>query len=212
VVDALVAALPGRDVIDLAAGSGKLTRDLVGRGLDVVAVEPLAQRRAAIKPPARALEGTAQAIPLPAACADAVAIAQAFHWFAGPAALAEIHRVLRPGGVLALLWNRRLAEGAQAALEELLAPVGSPTAGYAREDWRSAFDVDRHFGALRTQVFDNEQVLDADELAQHVGARAFVAELEDAERVPLLDAVRALAADGPVTLRFRAELHIARRL
>lgn len=211
-VDALVKALPGRDVIDLAAGTGKLTRDLLARGLDVVAVEPRAELRAAIEPPARALEGVAEAIPLQAASTDAVAIAQAFHWFAGPAALAEIHRVLRPDGVLALLWNRRLPEGAHAALEELLAPIGRHTGRYRSEEWRSAFDGDRHFGALDTQVFDNERVLDADELAQHVGARPFVAVLEDAERVPLLEAVRALAADGPVTLRFRAELHIAPRL
>lgn len=211
-VDALVAALPGRDVIDLAAGTGKLTRDLLARGLHVVAVEPLAERRAAIEPPARVLDGTAEAIPLQAGSTDAVALAQAFHWFAGPAALAEIHRVLRPGGVLALLWNRRLKEGVHAALEELLAPVGKPTSAYRRATWRSAFDGDRHFGPLDTQVFDNALVLGADELAEHVGARPFVAVLEDAERVPLLDAVRALAADGPVTLRFRAELHIVRRL
>jgi SAM-dependent methyltransferase len=209
-VDALVAALPGRDVIDLAAGTGKLTRDLLARGLDVVAVEPRAEMRAAIEPPARVIEGSAEAIPLPAGSADAVAIAQAFHWFAVPAALAEIHRVLRSGGVLALLWNRRLSEGAHAALEQLLAPIGDPAHAYRNHDWRSAFDVDRLFGALHTQVFDNERVLDADELAEHVGARPFVAVLEDAQRVPLLDSVRALAGDGPVTLRFRAELHIAR--
>ncbi|MEA2232073.1 MAG: hypothetical protein QOD83_1889 [Solirubrobacteraceae bacterium] len=118
-VDALVAALPGRDVIDLAAGTGKLTRDLLARGLDVVAVEPRAEMRAAIEPPARVIEGSAEAIPLPAGSADAVAIAQAFHWFAVPAALAEIHRVLRSDGVLALLWNRRLSEGAHAALEQV---------------------------------------------------------------------------------------------
>jgi hypothetical protein len=87
-----------------------------------------------------------------------------------------------------------------------------PANAYRSEGWRSAFDGDRHFGPLDTQVFDNERVLGADELAQHVGARPFVAVLEDAERVPLLDAVHALAADGAVTLRFRADLHIARRL
>lgn len=210
-VDALVAALPGPDVIDLAAGSGKLTRDLLARGLHVVAVEPRAESRVAIEPPARVLEGSAEAIPLPAGSADGVAIGQAFHWFAGPVALAEIHRVLRPGGVLALLWNRRLAEGAHPALEQLLAPFGTPLPAGRRDGWRSAFDGDRRFGPLETQVFFNERVLDADELVGHVGARPFVAVLEDAERVPLLEAVRALAAGGPVTLRFRAELYIARR-
>ena len=116
---------PGRIVVDLAAGSGKLTRPLAALGCEVVAVEPVAEMRAAIGPTARALEGTAEAIPLPDDSADAVTVGQAFHWFDGPKALAEIERVLRPGGALALVWNRRPVESSElhAQISALIAPV-----------------------------------------------------------------------------------------
>src|SRR5690606_25154234 len=94
---------PGRRVLDLAAGTGKLTRLLVPTGAEVVAVEPVAEMRAvlsAVLPGVEALDGTAEAIPLPDASVDAVTVAQAFHWFDPPVALAEIARVLRPGGTL----------------------------------------------------------------------------------------------------------------
>lgn len=101
---------PGRRVLDLAAGTGKLTRLLVPTGADVVAVEPVAAMRAvltSILPGIEALDGTAEAIPLPDTSVDAVTVAQAFHWFEPSTALAEIARVLRPGGALVLVWNTR---------------------------------------------------------------------------------------------------------
>ena len=79
---------PGRTVLDLAAGTGKLTRPLLAGGAEVVAVEPVVEMRAAVPHEARTLDGTAEAIPLPGASADAVTVAQAFHWFDGDAALA----------------------------------------------------------------------------------------------------------------------------
>ena len=98
------------DVVDLGAGTGKLTRTLVDLGHRVTAVEPLPemldQLRAAV-PEATALQGGAEAIPLPAESADVVTVAQAFHWFDHGPALLEIARVLRPGGHIALVWNVR---------------------------------------------------------------------------------------------------------
>ena len=98
------------DVVDLGAGTGKLTRGLVAFGHRVTAVEPLAEmlehlRRAV--PEARALAGSGEEIPLVDASADVVVCAQAFHWFDHVVALGEIARVLRPGGRLALVWNTR---------------------------------------------------------------------------------------------------------
>jgi len=97
---------PGRKVLDLGAGTGKLTEAL--GAYDVVGVEPdpemLAQLRADL-PSVDAREGSAEAIPLPDASVDAVLVGQAIHWFDMDRAVPEIARVLRPGGVLAGLWN-----------------------------------------------------------------------------------------------------------
>jgi SAM-dependent methyltransferase len=211
-VDRLVAALPGRRVLDLAAGTGKLTRALAARGLDVVAVEPVAEMRAAIAPPARVLDGTAEAIPLADGSADGVTVAQAFHWFHGDRALAEIHRVLRPGGVLALIWNRRkIAQPVHRALEQLLAPHRADAPGERSERWREAFERTTLFAPLGLERFDNEQVLDAGGLADRIGSISFVASLEDSVREALLDDVRALAAGGPVTLRYVVRLQMTVR-
>lgn len=212
-VDRLAAALPGRQVLDLAAGTGKLTRALAARGLDVTAVEPLAEMRAAIGPPARALAGTAEAIPLPEASVDGVTVAQAFHWFDGDRALAEIHRVLRPGGVLALIWNRRrIADRVQRELEALLAPHRGEVPTERGEAWRAAFDRTALFGALREERFHNEQVVDADGLADRVASISFVAALDQGAHDALLGEVRGLARDGPVTLRYVVRLELATRV
>src|SRR5450432_4847677 len=97
-------------VLDLGAGTGKLTRLLKGRAARVFAVEPVDEMRAELlthAPFAQAFAGTAEHLPLADASVDAVFCAQAFHWFDGPRALAEIRRVLRPKGGLALIWNAR---------------------------------------------------------------------------------------------------------
>jgi SAM-dependent methyltransferase len=199
---------PGRTVIDLAAGSGKLTRPLAALGCEVIAVEPVAEMRAAIGPTARALDGTAEAIPLPDDSADAVTVAQAFHWFDGPKALAEIERVLRPGGALALVWNRRPTEASalHAAISEMIAPYRGDAPAHASGEWREAF-AGRE---LTERHFDFIQRLDADGLADRVGSTSFVAALDDAEREPLLARVRALAPDGPVDVPYECEIYLWR--
>jgi SAM-dependent methyltransferase len=211
-VDALVAALPGRDVVDLAAGTGKLTRKLVARDCDVVAVEPVAEMRAAIAPPALAVEGVAEATGLPSSSADAVTVAQAFHWFDGPRALAEIHRLLRPGGVLALIWNRRrMQDELNVALEALLEPRRGRVPAHRNDSWRAALAASPHFGPVRELEFANEQRLDADGLADRFGSVSFVSSMPADEREQLLRAIRALAGDGVVTLRYVVELQLATR-
>lgn len=100
---------PGSRVLDLGAGTGKLTRQLLALGADVVAVEPGDEMRGVLQrvlPQVETLAGTAEAIPLAHASVDAITVGQAFHWFERDAALAEMRRVLRPGRGFALLWNR----------------------------------------------------------------------------------------------------------
>jgi SAM-dependent methyltransferase len=204
---------PGMAVLDLAAGTGKLTRLLLERGAEVVAVEPVAQMRAALPPAARVLEGTAEAIPLEDSSVELVTVGQAFHWFDGDPALAEIHRVLRPGGRLAIAWNHRLKdEPVNQALEELLAPHRKDVPTHRFGDWRAAFDRTTLFGPLEERVFPNEQRLDADGLADRIGSISFIASLPGHERAVVLRDARAMAADGPVTVSYRAELQVAARL
>ncbi|SEG73010.1 Methyltransferase domain-containing protein [Actinacidiphila yanglinensis] len=108
---AIADALPlerGRTVVDLGAGTGKFTRLLALTGAEVLAVEPVAEMRerlAELLPGVAVSAGTAEDTGLPAGCADAVVAAQSWHWFEADRALAEVERLLRPGGALVLVWN-----------------------------------------------------------------------------------------------------------
>jgi SAM-dependent methyltransferase len=204
---------PGRTVVDLAAGTGKLTRPLLATGAEVVAVEPVPEMRAALPADARAVDGTAEAIPLPAASADAFTVAQAFHWFDGDATLAEIHRVLRPGGVLALVWNRRREDDPlNQAVEELVAPYRGHTPALRTGAWRAPFERTELFGQLELNTFPNEQSLDSDGLVDRVASISFIASLDEKERTEVLRAVRALAGDGPVVIPHDTEVYLSERL
>jgi SAM-dependent methyltransferase len=215
-VDFLAARLrlgAGRTMVDLAAGTGKLTRLLLSTGAEVVAVEPVAEMRAALPAGARAVDGTAEAMPLPGASADAVAVAQAFHWFDGDAALAEIHRVLRPGGALALVWNHRPPEDPlNRAIEELIAPYRGHTSAFHSGAWRGAFERTTLFGPLEERVFPNDQALDADGLADRIASISFIAALDEKERAKVLRAVRDLAGSARVTIRQDTEVQVADQL
>jgi SAM-dependent methyltransferase len=216
-VDFLTATLrlgPGCTVVDVAAGTGKLTRPLLATGARVVAVEPVAEMRAALPADVRAVDGTAEQMPLETGSADAVTVAQAFHWFDGEAALAEIHRVLRPGSSLALVWNRRrMDDPVNREIEELLAPYRGQMSAMRTGSWRAAFERSRLFGPLlEGRVFANEQTLDADGLADRIASVNFIAKLDERERVKVVDAARALAGDGSVTIGQDTDVQLSKRL
>jgi SAM-dependent methyltransferase len=210
---ALLSHLPaGAAVLDLAAGTGALTRPLLDAGLEVIAVEPVAEMRAALPDSVRALEGTAEAIPVGTAEVDAVVVGQAFHWFDGDAALAEIHRVLRPEGLLALFWNVRIREHPlHAAIDQLIDPYRGETPTHRWGAWREAFDRTSLFGALEEHEFPNSNELDADGLAALVGSTSFIAALDPQTREAVLEGARALAGAGAVTLPYRTEVQMWRR-
>lgn len=203
---------PGRTVVDLAAGTGKLTRSLLATGADVVAMEPVAEMRALLPEDARAVDGTAEAMPLDAGSADAVTVAQAFHWFDGEAALAEIHRVLRPGGSLGLVWNRRrMDDPLNVAIQDLLAPYRGRMSAMQTGAWRDAFERSHLFGPFEERVFANPQSLDADGLADRIASINFIAALEEEERAKVVRAARALAGPAGATIPQDTEVQITER-
>jgi SAM-dependent methyltransferase len=215
-VDFLAASLrlgPGRTVVDVAAGTGKLTRPLLATGAEVVAVEPVAEMRAALPAAVRAVDGTAEEMPLDTGSADAVTVAQAFHWFDGEAALAEIHRVLRPGSSLALVWNRRqMDDPVNQGIQELLAPYRGHISAMQTGAWRGAFERTKLFGPLEGRVFANDQSLDADGLADRIASVNFIAKLDEQEQARVVEAARSLAGAGHVTIRQDTEVLVAERL
>jgi ubiquinone/menaquinone biosynthesis C-methylase UbiE len=205
---------PGVTVVDLGAGTGKLTRALVPTGARVIAVEPLpemlAQLEAAV-PEAEALLGSAEEIPLPDGSADAVTAASAFHWFDHERALPEIHRVLRPGGALVTVGNGRdLSDPVQRALQEILGPY-LPTADEILA-WIPVVDASPLFGPPEQFSTTFEQEFDPDGLAERVGTISYVARLPADERAEVLGRVRVLgeAQPQPIRFRYRCEARLCR--
>jgi SAM-dependent methyltransferase len=212
-VELLVSRLPARArVLDLAAGTGVLTRPLLAAGLEVVAVEPVAEMRALLPEGARALSGTAEAIPLGEGEVDAVVVGQAFHWFDGDAALAEIHRVLRPEGLLGLVWNKRVDDDpVNQAVESLVAPYRGDVPAHRRGEWRAAFERTSLFRPLLERELPNEHRQDAAGIEARVMSISFIASLEEPERARVAERARAIAGEGTVTVPYRTEVLIWRR-
>ena len=156
---------PGSSVVDLAAGTGKLTRGLIRTGARVIAVEPVQGMRTELiraVPGAEVLAGTAEAIPLADESVAAVLVAQAFHWFDHPKAIREFRRILKPGGFVALIWNARNTGQSHlmAAYERIVTTYGSDFARSGRElvpyeSLRELFG-----GNLEQHVLPNFQDLD----------------------------------------------------
>jgi SAM-dependent methyltransferase len=133
---------PGRTVADVGAGTGKFTKLLLATGARALAIEPVAAMRqqAAALPGVEALAGTAQALPLAAQSVDAIVCAQAFHWFARTEVLDEFARVLRPGGLLGLVWNvRDESVDWVAEITRLITPYEGDAPRFYKGTWREVF-------------------------------------------------------------------------
>jgi SAM-dependent methyltransferase len=205
---------PGKTVVDVGAGTGKLTRLLVSSGARVIAVEPIAEMRAKIDG-AEVLDGTAETLPLPDASADVITVAQAFHWFDHERALPELHRVLRPGGALVLFWNMRdLDDPLQRGVEDLLAPRRREVPLQVIGAWREPLERSPLFGEAEVGEFRYEQRFTTDDLCDRVASTSFVAAMAPVERDELLVRVRALVHGlvEPFPFPYKTEVHVIPRL
>jgi SAM-dependent methyltransferase len=199
---------PGKTVLDVGAGTGKLTRLLVPSGARVVAVEPIAEMRALIEG-VETVDGTAEALPFDDASADAITVAQAFHWFDLERALPELHRVLRPGGSLVLVWNMRdLRDPVQRGVEDLLAPLRAFTPQQQLGAWREPLARSPLFGEGASRRFRFEQRFTADDLCARVASTSFVAAMPALEREALLARVRAAVHGLPEPFPFPYETEV----
>ena len=206
-------------VVDLAAGTGKFTRLLVPAGTQVIAVEPVAGMRRVLSsqvPGVEVIDGTGENIPLPSDSVDLVSVGQAFHWFDVPAALAEIHRVLRQGGWLALVWNRRLLdEPIHGEVSAIVDPYrGTTPSHHEQATWSQPLLDSPLFQQADEHSFENAQHLDEDSLVDRVVSTSFIAALSDERRADIERAVRELAQrhQGTVTLGYSTDVQLFRRL
>jgi SAM-dependent methyltransferase len=216
-----LAVTPTSMVLDLAAGTGKLTAALVPLAGQVIAVEPVGEMRRVLSarcPQAQVLAGRAEEIPLPDRRVDAVFVAAAFHWFDAEVAVKEIHRVLRPGGGLGLLWNRPEWEGEDwypefttmldRAREEQEAPNR-----YVAGEWRAALERSRAFGPVRKREFRHVHRVTREGFLARVASWSVFAVLPEPEREELLAAVAGLLDRRGISeldLRYRTDTYRAR--
>lgn len=198
IIDVLVAHVGAGPVVDLGAGTGISTTALVGRGVETIAVEPVAAMREKLAAIAQAtvLEGTAESIPVNGGSASAVVVAQAFHWFNHDPALDEIARVLRSGGVLATLWNvRDETVPWMAAYTAIQDRVQGDTPRYRTMAWRRAIENDPRFELAHEESRPNPQPSDADHTLARFLSTSFIASLDAATRDALSQEIRLLVAD-----------------
>jgi len=203
-VDRLIRELelgPAGQAMDLGAGTGKLTRMLARTGARLVAVEPVEpmwKRFASVLPDTPLVAGVAESLPFGNESFDAIVCAQAFHWFDADVALPEIHRVLKHGGRVGLLWNvRDESVGWVRALSEILEPYQRAVPNESSGEWRRAVSASDLFDNLHQRRFRHAQPLDAGLLVTRYASASYVAVLPEDERADVLERIRRLGRTHP---------------
>ena len=173
-------------VVEVGAGTGKLTRAVVALGVRVVAVEPDARMLAVLREGGlEGIEGAAEAIPVGDGAADAVIAGSSLHWFDLDRALTEFHRVLRPGGRFGFGWNHRdERHPAIAAMSEVIysSRPSRQTSGWKRRDWASEVARTGLFGEVEHTLFEHVHELPREALWDHLLSYAGLAALAEDER------------------------------
>lgn len=214
----------GQVVLDLGAGTGKFSQLLLQTGAEVWALEPVEAMRAQLQarlPEVRALAGTAAAIPLPDGSVDVLICAQSFHWFATEEALAEMHRVLKPGGRLGLVWNvRNEALDWVRSITAIITPFEGDAPRFYKGDWRHVLQSSPWFGAPTRTDFDYLHIgSPQDVIVQRILSVSFIAALAPAQKAAVQASLQELIAGHPalraqtsVAFPYQTQAYACRRL
>jgi SAM-dependent methyltransferase len=203
----------GAPVLELGAGTGQLSRALVAAGLDVTAIEPLEGMREVL---ARAIgaqrvrAGAAEQIPVADGSVDAVLAADSFHWFDEVRALAEIHRVLRPGGGVAILRATPVLDAPWSQeLGALIIAARPQHPAFGERGAAAALEQDPAFGPVREAEVASEQLLDREGILAYLASMSWIGSLQKDRRSELLaDARRLLERNGVSALRHQVRHHV----
>ena len=206
---------PGRTLLELGAGTGKLTRLLIPSGGRIIAVEPLAAMREALSrnlPDVQILDAVAEDLPLEDGSVDAAVAAQAFHWFDAERALVELARVLEPAAPIALVWNVRdesvpwIRE-----LTELIEPYRGDTPSHRSLRWKAAFDASDLFHAPELTAFPYVHDTTREGIVARVRSISFIATLAPDERERVAAAIGRIVPMDEVAFAYRTEVWTSRR-
>jgi SAM-dependent methyltransferase len=214
-LDDRLSLAPGRTLLELGAGTGKLTRLLAPSGAHIVAVEPLAAMREALSrnlPDVEVLDAVAEDLPLAEGSVDAAVAAQAFHWFDGERTLAELARVLEPVAPIALVWNVRdesvpwIRE-----LTGLIEPYRGDTPSHRSLRWKAAFDASAPFLPPELTSFPYLHGTTRERIVNRMLSISFIATLASDERERVAAAVRRIVPTDEVAFAYRTDIWISRR-
>jgi SAM-dependent methyltransferase len=194
----------GARVVDVAAGTGKLTRLLTPTGASVVGAEPVAGMRSGFRtmcPGVPLVASTAELLPFATATIDAITVAQAFHWFDADVALDELARVLRPGGRFGLIWNARdRSNDLVDQLWSIMDRIEKRAPWRRHEEWSDSAVEHGAFTPLTEGTFHHEQLLTREQVVDRFRSVSHIAVMGPAEQERALDEIRGVLDTHPLSV------------